>query len=76
MRQRVNGVQIRRIGNGHSHLAVTFENRNDAVFFCDVARDDGNDIVGNPQLAELNNLRAELGRLGLCHIRLANDFVG
>ena len=76
MRERVNGVQVRRVGDGHGDLAVAFENGDDAVFFGDVARDDGNDVVGNLQAAELNDFRAELGGLGLGDIRRADELVG
>ncbi len=76
MRERVDGVQIGRVGDGHGDLAITFENGNDAVFFGDMARDDGNDVVGNAQTAELNDFRAELRGLGLGDVRGADELVG
>jgi len=76
MRQRVNGVQVGRVGNGNGDLALGFEDGNDAVFFGDVARNDGNDVVGNLYSSQLNNFRAELRGLGLGHVRRANELVG
>jgi hypothetical protein len=76
MRQRINRVDVRRIGDGDDDLVFGFENRNDAVFFCDVARDDGDDFVLDSHSAKLDDFRAELRRLGLRHVRRADDFVG
>ena len=76
MRQRINRVEIRRVGNGHGHFAFIFENGNDAIFFGDVARDDGDDVVINLHVREVNNFRAELRGLRLRHVAGANDFVG
>ena len=41
-----------------------------------MARDDGNDFVGDSQAGELDDLRAELRGLGLRDIGGADDFVG
>ena len=76
MRQRVNRIQVGRVGNGHGHLALGLEDGNDAVFFGDVARNDGDDVVGNLDAGQLNHFRAELRRLGLGHVRRANELVG
>ncbi len=65
MRQRVNGVQVGRVGNGDGDLALGFEDGNDAVFFGDVARNDGDDVVGNLHSGQLHHFRAELRGLGL-----------
>ena len=76
MRQRVNRVEVGRIGDGDGDLALGFEDRDDAVFFGEMAGDDGDDVVGNLQSAQLDHFRAELRGLGLRHVRRADEFVG
>ena len=43
--QRINRVQVGRVGDGDGDFAVGFENGDDAVFFGDVAGNDGDDFV-------------------------------
>ena len=76
MRQRINRVQVGRVGDGDGDLVFIFEDGDDAVFSCDVTRDDGNDLVFNFHAAELDDFRAELRGLGLRHVRRADDVVG
>ena len=68
MVQRVEGVQVRRIGDGHGHFVVRFEQRDDAVFFGDIAWDNRDDVVLNLHVGEVHHLRAELRGLGLRHV--------
>jgi len=75
MGERINRVQVGRVGDGHGHLAFVFENGDDAVFFGDVARDDGDDIVLDLHVRKVDDFRAELRGLGLRHVTGADDLV-
>jgi hypothetical protein len=75
VRQRINRVQVGRVGDGHRHLVVGFEQGQDAVFLGDVAGDDGDDVILDFHRAEIDDFRAELRGLGLCHIRRADGLV-
>ena len=48
---------------------------NDPIFFCDVPRDGGDDLVADFELAQIDDFGAEMGSLGLGDIGWANDFV-
>ena len=76
MREGVNGVEVGGIGDGHGHLALGLENGNDAVFFRHVAGDDGDDIVLNLEVGQVNHFRTELGCLGLSNVTRTDDLVG
>ena len=76
MMQRINRVQVGRVGDGDGDFAFGFENGDDAIFFGDVARDDGDDVVVHLEVAEMDDFRAELRGLGLRHVRRADGLVG
>ena len=76
MGERINRVQVGRVGDGHGHLAFVSENGDDAVFSGDVARDDGDDVVLDLEAGQMHHFRAELRGLGLGHVAGPDDLVG
>ena len=75
MRERINRAQVGGVGDGDGDFVVGLENGDDAVFFCDVARDDGDGVVLDFHPGEMHDFRAELRGLGLRHVRRADDLV-
>ena len=76
MREAVNGVEVRWVGNGHGDTVVVLEDRYDAILAGDVARDGGDDIILNLDFAEVDDFRAEMGGLGLGDVGRPHHLVG
>jgi hypothetical protein len=76
MRQAVDGIEIGRIGHGDSQSAVVFENRDDTILLGDMARNRGDDVVGNLDISEFNDFSAEVGSFGLGDVGWPNDLIG
>ena len=74
--QRVNGVQVRGIGQRHGDGMVVFGNRHGPVALGHVPRDGGDHVVGQAHVRQIDEFVAEVGGLGLGDIRGRDDFAG
>ncbi len=74
--QGVHDVQVRRIGQGDGDGVVVLGHRHGAVALGHVTRHGGNDVVGQAQLAQIDEFVTEMGGLGLGDIDGADDLSG
>ena len=76
MTQTVERVEVGRIAQRHGHRIVVTINRDHVVFLGDVARDRGDDIVGELHLAQIDEFDAELRGFCLGDLPCRDDFLG
>ena len=76
MIQTVDRIQVGRVREGDGQGVAMLENGNHAIFFRDVTRNRGNDIIRDIDFGKIDHLRAEMRGFGLGDIRRADDFVG
>ena len=72
--QRIDDIQVRRISQGDDDRIVVFGHGHSPVPLGHMPRHGGNDVVGQANIAEVDEFKTEMGRLGLGHIHGFDDF--